>query len=287
MQSFNEGNISKLSAYFGSQISKSKSAQLNKNLNRALRLVGSVKSMDLQAKSKGKYRYKVVHENLSTLEVVFELDSKGLLSSLTLGPYIHKNAPQLERNISSLILPFKGEWYTFWGGKTTSQNYHNASPQMRGAYDFLVMGENGRSHRNGASKNEDFYAFGKEIIAPTGGKIIFTSDGVKDNNWPSMNRDAAYGNVVMMETENKEYLVFAHLKLNSITVKQGQKVNQGDLLGLCGNSGNSTEPHLHFQMQNIPDFSSPTGAWTYFEKIRVNGQTREDYLPTKGDKISN
>ncbi|MDA1176144.1 MAG: M23 family metallopeptidase [Bacteroidetes bacterium] len=86
---------------------------------------------------------------------------------------------------------------------------------------------------------------------------------------------------------NNEFLFFAHFKQNSIVVKQGQKVKKGELIGLCGNSGNSSEAHLHFHIQNVEDINKATGAKCYFDKIIVNGKIKNDYSPVKGDKIEN
>jgi murein DD-endopeptidase MepM/ murein hydrolase activator NlpD len=80
---------------------------------------------------------------------------------------------------------------------------------------------------------------------------------------------------------------FAHFKQHSIVVKQGQKIKQGELLGLCGNSGNSSEAHLHFHIQNIEDMNSATGVKCYFENILVNGQSKKDCSPIKTEKIRN
>ena len=80
-------------------------------------------------------------------------------------------------------------------------------------------------------------------------------------------------------------MFFAHFKQHSIIVKQGQKVKSGELLGQCGNSGNSTEPHLHFHLQNVEDMTIAVGAKCYFEKILVNGNLKSDYSPIKGDKL--
>jgi murein DD-endopeptidase MepM/ murein hydrolase activator NlpD len=95
----------------------------------------------------------------------------------------------------------------------------------------------------------------------------------------------ATGNTVIIKTENDEYLVFAHFKQNSIKVKQGQKIKQGELLGLCGNSGNSSEPHLHFHIQNIESFIGATGVKSYFDKLIVDGKEKTDYSPVQNEVI--
>jgi murein DD-endopeptidase MepM/ murein hydrolase activator NlpD len=70
-------------------------------------------------------------------------------------------------------------------------------------------------------------------------------------------------------------------------VKQGQKIKKGETLGLCGNSGNSSEPHLHFHIQNVENMNVATGVKCYFDQINVNGQTKTDYSPIKAEKIQN
>ena len=94
-------------------------------------------------------------------------------------------------------------------------------------------------------------------------------------------------NTVILKTTNNEYLFFAHFKQNSIKVKKGQKIKQGETLGLCGNSGNSSEPHLHFHIQNVKDMNVATGVKCYFDQIVVDGKMKKDYSPIKGEKIQN
>ncbi len=60
-----------------------------------------------------------------------------------------------------------------------------------------------------------------------------------------------------------------------INVKQGQKIKQGELLGLCGNSGNSSEPHLHFHIQNVENMNNATGVKCYFEEFYVDGKLKK------------
>ena len=64
-------------------------------------------------------------------------------------------------------------------------------------------------------------------------------------------------------------------------------MKKGEILGLCGNSGNSSEPHLHFHLQNVEDMNIATGAKSYFEEIYVNGRLKKDYSPIKNEKIKN
>ena len=65
------------------------------------------------------------------------------------------------------------------------------------------------------------------------------------------------------------------------------KVIRGELLGLCGNTGHSSEAHLHFHIQNVEDINKATGAKCYFDKIIVNGQLKNDYSPAKNEKVNN
>jgi murein DD-endopeptidase MepM/ murein hydrolase activator NlpD len=90
-----------------------------------------------------------------------------------------------------------------------------------------------------------------------------------------------------LKTTNNEFILYAHLKEGSIVVEEGQDIVQGELLGQCGNSGNSTEPHLHLSLQNDVEMFNSTGAKLYFDKLIVNGEEKEDYLPVKEDFIKN
>jgi murein DD-endopeptidase MepM/ murein hydrolase activator NlpD len=151
----------------------------------------------------------------------------------------------------------------------------------------VITDAQGKSHKNDGKKNDDYYAFGKELIAPCDGEVVTVIDGIEDNIPGEMNPIYLPGNTVVIKTANNEFLFFAHFKQNSIKVKQGQKVKKGDVLGLCGNSGNSSEAHLHFHIQNIANMVNATGAKCFFEKIVVNGTALTNYSPVKGDKIRN
>jgi murein DD-endopeptidase MepM/ murein hydrolase activator NlpD len=219
--------------------------------------------------------------------VNISLDNNAKINGLFVKPFKESNLPKVDKNITQLILPFKDEWTVTWGGDTKELNYHIESDAQKNAFDFVITNEKGNSFEKDGKTNDDYYAFGKELIAPCDGEIVLVVDGVKDNLPGELNPIYAPGNTVILKTANNEYLFFAHFKQNSIVVIQGQRVKQGELLGLCGNSGNSSEAHLHFHIQNVEDMIKATGAKCYFGEIIVNGELKKDYSPIKGEKIKN
>jgi len=219
--------------------------------------------------------------------VNISVDNNSKINGLFVKPFKESNLPKLIRNTTKLILPFKDEWTVIWGGDTKELNYHVESEAQKNAFDIVVTNDKGNSYKTDGKTNEDYYAFGKELIAPCDGEIVLVVDGVKDNVPGILNPVYIPGNTVIIKTQNNEYLFFAHFKQHSIFVKQGQKIKQGQLLGLCGNSGNSSEAHLHFHIQNVEDMNSATGVKCYFENIKVNGEFKTDYSPIQNEKISN
>lgn len=216
------------------------------------------------------------------------IDGNDEINGLQVIPHQEEVAtPKLERNKTKLILPFKEEWTVFWGGDTKEQNYHVTTESQKGAFDIVIRDEKGSSFRTDGRTNEDYYVFGKELIAPAAGEVVLVVDGIKDNIPEQMNPVYVPGNTVIIKTPNDEYIFFAHFKQNSIVVKQGQQVKQGQLLGLTGNSGNSSEPHLHFHIQNVENIVNATGAKSFFAEIIVNGELKKDYSPVQGDRIKN
>lgn len=230
--------------------------------------------------------YKTTFER-AVFAVNISLDNNATINGLFVKPFKEDNLPKLERNKTKLILPFKGKWTVIWGGDTKELNYHVESEAQKNAFDIVITDQNGKTYKTDGQTNEDYYAFGKELIAPCNAEVVLVVDGIKDNKPGELNPIYVPGNTVILKTANGEYLFFAHFKQNSIVVKQGQKVKQGELLGLCGNSGNSSEAHLHFHIQNVEDMNKATGAKCYFDEIIVNGELKNDYSPIKGEKIKN
>ncbi|MDR1958583.1 MAG: M23 family metallopeptidase [Planctomycetaceae bacterium] len=190
------------------------------------------------------------------------------------------------RNVTKLGLPFEGEWSVVWGGDTKELNYHVENEAQKHAFDFIIRDTGGKSFRTDGRTNEDYYAFGKKLYAPCDGEVVLAVDGVKDNVPGKMNPYYVPGNTVILRTENGEYLFFAHFKQHSLKVKQGQRVVRGDVLGRCGNSGRSSEPHLHFHLQDAEEMTEASGVKCYFDRLFVNGVEKYDYSPIQKDKVT-
>lgn len=230
--------------------------------------------------------YKTTFEKI-VFAVNISLDSNSKINGLLIKPFKPGNLPKIERNTTKLILPFHGTWHVVWGGDTKELNYHIENEAQKNAFDILIVDKTGKSYHGNGKTNEDFYAFGKELIAPCDGEIVWVINGVADNIPGEMNTKDITGNTVVIKTIHNEFLYFCHFKNQTIQVKEGDKVKQGQLLGLCGNSGHSSEPHLHFHIQNVKDMNIATGVKCYFNKIAVNGILKTDYSPVQNDNIEN
>lgn len=215
------------------------------------------------------------------------IDNSSKIDGFFVKPFKETKMPKIERNTTKLILPFKDVWTVLWGGDTKELNYHVESEAQKAAFDLIITNDEGISFKTDGIVNEDYYAFGKELIAPCDGEIVLVVEGIKDNVPGVMNPMYIPGNTVILKTKNNEYLFFAHFKQHSIAVKEGQIVKKGQLLGLCGNSGNSSEPHLHFHIQNVEEMSIATGVKCYFDKIMVNSELKTDYSPIQNEKVRN
>jgi len=224
-----------------------------------------------------------------TLDMQLTLDSHGLIAGLNFTPHVARE-PAPEKRQTQLSPPFQGRWLVFWGGDTLELNQHHDVPNQRFAFDLLGVGEDGKTQRGDGTRNEDYYAFGRDLLAPADGTVIEVIEGVRDNTPGSMNPYSAVGNCVLIQHREDEVSVLAHFKHGSIVVKAGDKVKRGQLLGQCGNSGNSSEPHLHYHLQNSPVLQDGLGLKCVFQKLVLTRdgktETRANFSPLKGEIIS-
>lgn len=186
---------------------------------------------------------------------------------------------------TGLRLPFEGEWSVFWGGRTLTENYHRASPGQRYAYDFVIT-RDGSSHTGEGTTNDDYYCHGMPIFAPATGRVVGAVDGVADNTPGEMNPGQLLGNHVLIDHGHSEFSLLAHLQLGSVAVESGDEVGEGDRVGACGNSGNSSEPHLHYQLQDGPEFGVARSIPAPFHSYSADGHRVDAGEPVRGQTVA-
>ncbi len=194
-------------------------------------------------------------------------------------------SPYLERDTTAdLRLPFQGQWYVFWGGRTLAQNYHAADPGQRFAYDF-VKRLGGSTHRGDGSALDQYYCWNQPILAPAAGTVVEVVGDLSDQAIGTANSLQPAGNHVMLDLGHDEYALLAHMRQGSIVVQPGQAVTSGQLLGRCGNSGNTSEPHLHFHLQDSPRFGNGLGLPAFFNGYVADGRPIAHGEPLRGQTI--
>ncbi|MEK4423605.1 M23 family metallopeptidase [Solibacillus sp. FSL K6-1523] len=209
--------------------------------------------------------------------IAVSFNQSNQIQGLLIKPYITYPDTDNQLTKNAYSMPISGEWFVFWGGTNEFINYHYAYEHMRYAYD-LVKVQDGMSFKGDPTQIENFYAFNEEISAPADGKVINLIDGLVDHTPGEMDAVNAAGNYVVIEHANKEYSLLAHLKKNSIQVEIGELVKEGQCIGMCGNSGNTSEPHLHFQVMDSPDLNNA-------KSLRI--RFKDGVEPIQGDTISN
>ncbi|MDM5188124.1 M23 family metallopeptidase [Bacillus sp. DX4.1] len=153
---------------------------------------------------------------------------------------IHSTTPK-----ATIRLPINQPVLVGWGGDRLETNYHAMAPIERWAYDLLIPPAGIKS-----SKLEDYGIFGVEVVAPASGTVVSVNNVEADlipgtDNYKSM----AGNHVYIRLDETGTYLMIAHLKKDSVRVKVGQHIQEGIVIAQVGNSGSSSEPHLHIHHQ--------------------------------------
>jgi hypothetical protein len=246
---------------------------------------GSIKKMEFCGINNTAHIYRTTFER-AIGDICIKLNNDNQISGLFIPRNNLENSSILKRNATKMIFPFKEEAFIYWGGETLEKNYHMEDFNQQYAYDILMVA-NGAPYKGDPKKNESYFIFGKDIIAPCDAIVVKVIDGIKDNIPGELNEFDLTGNTIVLETARKEYLLFAHLKSKSILIKEGDVVKQGQVIAQCGNSGNTTQAHLHLQLQNTMDLFNTIGAKLYFDEIIVNGVKKKDYMPEKEDFIKN
>ena len=184
---------------------------------------------------------------LETSAVPVTLDRLVITSPLKGSGWLAANGPSAESGHRRAMIPLSGSFYI----------------AQRFAIDWVKIDAHSRTFSGDSLKNSSYYAYGNDALAVGDGIVTEVKDSIPENV-PGINSRAVPitletvgGNHVIIDLGGGRYAFYAHLQPGSIKVKLGAHVKRGQLMGLVGNSGNSTEPHLHF---HVSDGSSPLGS---------------------------
>ena len=170
-----------------------------------------------------------------------------------------------------LAPPLRGDRWLAANGPDNSTGHRRALIALAGqgrisqrfAIDWIQLYEDGRTWKNDPLKNASYRCYGTQALAVADGVVADTHDGIPENMPGATSRavpitpETLGGNFVLLDIGQGAFAYYAHLQPGSLRVKKGDTVQRGQTLGLVGNSGNSTEPHLHF---HLADRNAPIDA---------------------------
>jgi murein DD-endopeptidase MepM/ murein hydrolase activator NlpD len=207
-------------------------------------------------------------------------------TEMTLGPplrgsrWLAGNGPSNDSIHRRALLPVEG-------GARIAQRF---------AIDWLKLGADGRSFDGDRKLNKNFHAYGAETLAVADATVIATKDGIPENvpgpasRAVPMTLETVGGNFVVLQLRRDRYAFYAHLQPGSLRVKPGDVVKRAQVLGLVGNSGNSTEPHLHFQVSDGPSPLGSSGMPYVLDAYELlsgdNPGMRAKQLPLQNDRVA-
>jgi hypothetical protein len=205
--------------------------------------------------------------------------------------YFNEREPAPPTAFQNAVLaraPFDGKWFVSWGGENKRDNQHFGTSSQALAIDIrkVIEDSGGQTMSGDPQKNASYGCWAQPIYSPIDGIVEVSVDGVPDNIPGELNRPSALGNYVMVRSASGFVVVLAHFKQGSVAKPAGAAVKAGELLGQCGNSGNSTEPHLHLHVQSGISMERSVALRMVFPYLTVGGIPKENHSPIRGEIIS-
>ena len=201
---------------------------------------------------------------------------------------------------------FAGSGWLAWEAASNPVSHHRIGIldfmgksylSQRYAIDWLQVGSSGGIYKTDGKSNGDYYCYGTPLLAGSDGIVVDARDGIPENvPNPGGEGETAVpitfgtvnGNYVILKIGDGIYAHYCHMIPGTPTVKIGDQVKAGDVLGKLGNSGNSTAPHLHFQISDSPDTLRSEGLPYVFESYVLEStfqSTAQADLPPGQEEI--
>ena len=164
---------------------------------------------------------------------------------------------------------------------------------QRYAYDFVLPEDEDKGYNSRKNDVNNYSTFNQNVYSPNDGVVIEVKNNVNDNKhagsgWIDVRTRDIRGNFIIIKHDENVYSLTAHLKKKSCLVKKGDVVKRGQIIAKCGNSGHSTQPHIHFQLQDRPNWYFSTGLKIIFADVLKNStDNNENVFISRNDLVSN
>lgn len=184
--------------------------------------------------------------------------------------------------------PFSGRWTC----TQSTQGPITHRGAWAHAFDFEVAGRDGNTFDGDGSRPGDYHCWRLPVLACADGTVVDIVDAIEDNPIGVANLQENWGNLVLLYHAPGLYSLVAHLARGSVKVRPGQRVRTGEVLGLCGSSGRSPVPHLHFQLQGLGIVGAATIPTELNDVIEIvndgqREQLRATVIPAEGTVVRN
>jgi hypothetical protein len=226
---------------------------------------------------------------------LWDLPRWPLLALLTVAFAVYLRLGTVRRPPVEVGLPVSGRWLAYNSPASHVPSHHLHAYGQTYAIDLVHVPGDGRRPPVAwwplARRPADFPGFGQPVLAPADATVVRARDRERDH-WSRTSPPALLylvaegmvrellgpgrilGNHVVLDLGGGVYTALAHLRRGSVRVRTGDRVAAGQQLAECGNSGNSSEPHLHFQLMDHPSVLLAAGLPLAFDRYQIGGADR-------------
>ena len=203
----------------------------------------------------------------------------------------------VQKEVTSIAAPLVGAGWKAMNGPSNGSIHRRALLPVSGrahlaqrfAIDYVKVGSDGKTLTGDPKVNASYHAYGAQAVAVADGVISEIKDGIAENTPgpppPGTSLEAAAGNHVVLDLGKGRYALYAHLQPKSLKVKAGDHVKRGQALGLVGNSGNTSEPHLHFHLSDGNSPLASEGIPYALDYTDAAGKKHQAELPTENEMV--
>lgn len=184
---------------------------------------------------------KLITTFLIIVTLMFLLRNFGIVASISVGD-----------DSIDLSFPLKdGTYYIGHGGSSTEMNYHHAYEPQQYALDILQLNQFGMRTKGLYPKElEKYVIYGASLYSPCDGKVLEVENDMPDLTPGDSDPNNPLGNYAALKCDGNEATIYiAHMQQGSVQKKEGDILQDGEVIGSVGNSGNTSEPHLHIHAE--------------------------------------